>query len=168
MYRVTHQVSDYILLTLIWEFHHVAYMPWQFCQICSCPSRIRQTSQLSNQSQQNVVTDLTGHPVCGWCCDSNFLTARSAWDFQYQWRERAQFSPTKSQNWTPDFNAMQTRQVKADNRFLREVASLMNNGPFRRSHLKRRPDVNFRYPARCWSKDPFVRILLHLPYLWSA
>ena len=25
-YRATHQVSDYILLTLIWEFHHVAYL----------------------------------------------------------------------------------------------------------------------------------------------
>ena len=24
-YTVTHQVSDYYLLTLIWEFHHVAY-----------------------------------------------------------------------------------------------------------------------------------------------
>ena len=44
IYRVAHQVSDYILLTLIWEFHHVAYLACQFCQICSCPSRIRQTS----------------------------------------------------------------------------------------------------------------------------
>ena len=60
---VSHQVSDYILLTLIWEFHHVAYMPCQFCQICSCLIRISQTSelQLSNKSQHNVV--LTGHPV---------------------------------------------------------------------------------------------------------
>ena len=40
-YRMTHQVSDYILLTLIWEFHH---MPCQFCHICRCPSIIRQTS----------------------------------------------------------------------------------------------------------------------------
>ena len=58
---VSHQVSEYILLTLIWEFHHVAYVPCQFCQICNCPSRISQTSELPNQSQQNVV--LTGHPV---------------------------------------------------------------------------------------------------------
>ena len=43
---MAHQVSDYILLTLIWEFHHVAFMPSQFCQICSCPSRIRQTYQI--------------------------------------------------------------------------------------------------------------------------
>ena len=53
LYRVIHQVSDYIA-TLIWEFKHVTYMPWQpcqFCQICSCPSRIRQTSELPNQSQ---------------------------------------------------------------------------------------------------------------------
>ena len=42
-YRVTHLVSDYILLTFVWEVHHVAYMPCQFCQICSCLSRIRQT-----------------------------------------------------------------------------------------------------------------------------
>ena len=34
VYRVTHQISDYILLALIWKFHHVAYMPCQFCQIC--------------------------------------------------------------------------------------------------------------------------------------
>ena len=39
-YRVTHQVSDYISLTLIWEFHHVAYVTCQFCQICCCLSRI--------------------------------------------------------------------------------------------------------------------------------
>ena len=38
---LTHQVSNYILLTLIWEFHHVAYMACRFCQICSSPSRIR-------------------------------------------------------------------------------------------------------------------------------
>ena len=44
-YRVIHQVSNYILLTLIWEFHHVvAYMPSRFGQICGCPSRLRQTS----------------------------------------------------------------------------------------------------------------------------
>ena len=29
-YRVTHQVRDYILLTLIWELHHVAYMACQY------------------------------------------------------------------------------------------------------------------------------------------
>ena len=29
-YRVTHQVRDYILLTLIWEFHHAAFMVCQF------------------------------------------------------------------------------------------------------------------------------------------
>ena len=62
-YNVTHQVSDYILLTLIWEFHHVAYRACQFCQICSCPRRIRRTSELSNQSEQNVVADMTGHPL---------------------------------------------------------------------------------------------------------
>ena len=44
LYRVTHQVSNYILLTLIWEFHHVAYMVCRLCHICSCPSRIRQSS----------------------------------------------------------------------------------------------------------------------------
>ena len=49
MYRVTHQVSNYILLSLIWEFNHVAYMPCQFCQICSCPSRVKQISKLQNQ-----------------------------------------------------------------------------------------------------------------------
>ena len=37
-YRVTHQVSYYILL--IWELHHVAYVTCQFCQICCCLSRI--------------------------------------------------------------------------------------------------------------------------------
>ena len=62
-YRVTHQVSDNILLILIWEFHHVAYMPCQFCHICNCPNRKRQTSELPNQSRQNVVANLTGHPV---------------------------------------------------------------------------------------------------------
>ena len=36
-YRATH------LLTLIWESHHVAYMPCQFCKICSCQSILRQT-----------------------------------------------------------------------------------------------------------------------------
>ena len=60
---MTHQVSNYILLTLIWEFHHVAYMPCQFCQICSCSSIIKQTSKLPNHSQQNVVADLT---YLGW------------------------------------------------------------------------------------------------------
>ena len=34
-YRVTPQVSDYILLTFDLEFHHVAYMACHFCQICS-------------------------------------------------------------------------------------------------------------------------------------
>ena len=54
-YRVAKQVSDYILLTLNWWFHRVAYiMP---CKL---------TSELPNQSQQNVVTDLTGHPVLLW------------------------------------------------------------------------------------------------------
>ena len=66
-YMVTHQVRDYILLTLIWEFPHVAYLPCQFCHFFSCPSRIRQMSdsELPNQSQQNAVADLTGHPVLG-------------------------------------------------------------------------------------------------------
>ena len=40
MYRVTHLSRDYTLLTVIWEFHHVAYLQCQFCQICSCPIRI--------------------------------------------------------------------------------------------------------------------------------
>ena len=44
----------------IWDFHHFAYMLCQFCQIYSCPSRIR---QLPNHSLQNVVIDLTEHPV---------------------------------------------------------------------------------------------------------
>ena len=57
------QVSGYILLTLIWELHHVAYISCQFCQICCCPSRIRQTLELPNKSQQNVVADLMAHPV---------------------------------------------------------------------------------------------------------
>ena len=35
-------------------------MSCQFCQIFTCPSRIRQTSGLPNQSQQNAVADLTG------------------------------------------------------------------------------------------------------------
>ena len=48
VYRVTYQFSDYILVTLIWEFHRVANMACQFCQICNCPSRIRQTSDLYN------------------------------------------------------------------------------------------------------------------------
>ena len=38
-------------------------MPCQFCRIHSCPSRIRQALELPNQSQQNVVADLTGDPV---------------------------------------------------------------------------------------------------------
>ena len=62
-YRVTHQVSDYILLTLNLDFHHVANMACQNCQICSCPSRIRHTSELPNQSQQHIVADLMSHPV---------------------------------------------------------------------------------------------------------
>ena len=61
--RVTHQVSDYILTGFFSEFLLVAYLPRQFCQICSCQSRIRQTSELQNQSKQNVVADLTCHPV---------------------------------------------------------------------------------------------------------
>ena len=62
-YRVTHHVSGYILLPFILGFQHVAYKPCQFCQICSSQSRIRQTSELPDRSQQNVVFDLTGHPV---------------------------------------------------------------------------------------------------------
>ena len=72
LYRVTHQVSDYILLILIWEcLHAKPILPdlhnsarfAQFCQICSCPSRIMQTSELPNQSKQNVISDLMSTPV---------------------------------------------------------------------------------------------------------
>ena len=37
-------------------------MSCQFCQICSCPSRIRLTPELPNQSQQNVIADVTDQP----------------------------------------------------------------------------------------------------------
>ena len=52
IHQVSHRVSDYMYI--LWS----SYMAWQFCQICSCPSRIRQTLELPNQSQQNVVADL--------------------------------------------------------------------------------------------------------------
>ena len=34
------------MLTLLWEFHHLAHLPCRFCQICSCPSRIGQTVEV--------------------------------------------------------------------------------------------------------------------------
>ena len=43
----------------------LAHMTCQFCHFCSGSSRIRHTSELQNQSQKNVVADLTGHPVNG-------------------------------------------------------------------------------------------------------
>ena len=75
---VTHQVSDYILFTLILEFHHVACVPCQFCQICSCPSRIGLTSEIQIQSQQNVFAQLTGHPV------QYILKLHSIWQSTYR------------------------------------------------------------------------------------
>ena len=64
IYRVTDEGLFFTLFTiffLLWFLSST--MPWQFCQICSCPSRTRQTSEPPNQCQQNVVADLTGHSV---------------------------------------------------------------------------------------------------------
>ena len=41
IYRVTHQVSDYIWSALICELHHFADIPCRFCHICSFPNRIK-------------------------------------------------------------------------------------------------------------------------------
>ena len=62
-YRVTSPVWDNILLFFIWEFRHIVHLTSHFCQICCCPSRSRLTSEQSNQSQQNVVSNRTCHPV---------------------------------------------------------------------------------------------------------
>ena len=45
----------YLIVTLIREFHHVAYMPCQFCQIYSCPSR----NKADIGSQVNKMQSLT-------------------------------------------------------------------------------------------------------------
>ena len=49
-------------LTLIWAFQHVSYVASQCCHIHSCLRRTGQT-QLPNQRQQNVFTDMMSHPV---------------------------------------------------------------------------------------------------------
>ena len=79
---MTRQVSDYFLLTLIWELHHVAYVPGQFCQICCCLSRIGQKWELPNQSEQNVVANLTGHPVLYHC--TKFINLNESTKFDHK------------------------------------------------------------------------------------
>ena len=62
-YSVTHQVRD-ILLTFIWEFHYIAYHTMAIMPYLQLSKQIkRKTSRLPNQSQQNVVADLTSSVI---------------------------------------------------------------------------------------------------------
>ena len=64
--RVTMMVRDYVLLTLLLKFHNLGQLLFHFCQICSCQSRIGQTVEQQNLSQQNLVSDHQSHPVLWW------------------------------------------------------------------------------------------------------
>ena len=55
--QVTMVVRDYVLSTLI---HNLAQLVGQFCPIRSCPSRIWQTVEQSDDSQQILVGDHHG------------------------------------------------------------------------------------------------------------
>ena len=48
--------------TLFLKFLYLTQLLCHFCPICSCPSRIGETVEKPNQSQQNLVSDHHGHP----------------------------------------------------------------------------------------------------------
>ena len=57
-YRVTLQVGDYILLTLIWLFRCLPYSTWAAANLAELTCHVGNMVELPNQSQQNVVSDL--------------------------------------------------------------------------------------------------------------
>ena len=63
MYKVTHQVSDYILLTLICKFRCLPYSAWAAANVAEMAWHVGNMVELPNQRKQNVVADLMGHPV---------------------------------------------------------------------------------------------------------
>ena len=57
-YRVTHQVGDYILLTLNWQFQCLPYSAWAAANLAELACHVAKKVEQPKQGQQNIVADL--------------------------------------------------------------------------------------------------------------
>ena len=63
------QFVDYILLTSIWLLRCLPYSAWAAANLAEFAWHVGNMVELPNQSQENIVADLMGHPVVTQLCN---------------------------------------------------------------------------------------------------